>query len=99
MRGVPQSGLWSEEEVASSGTGSERAQVASVADAEAPREPGSPVVGVLVSGRPTEAPDADRERGPRRRSRIWRRAGEVARLGLGRQAAAGPQWLQAPMTC
>ena len=41
MRGVPQSGLWSEEEIASSGTGSERAKVASVAGAEAPREPGS----------------------------------------------------------
>jgi hypothetical protein len=44
MRGVPQSGLWSEEELASSGTGSERAKVASVAVAESPREPGSPDV-------------------------------------------------------
>jgi hypothetical protein len=40
MRGVPQSGLWSEEEVASSGTGSERAMVASVAVAESPASPG-----------------------------------------------------------
>jgi len=40
MRGVPQSGLWSEVKIALSGTGSERAKVASVADAEAPREPG-----------------------------------------------------------
>jgi len=32
MRGVPRSGLWSEGEIASSGTGSERAQVASVAE-------------------------------------------------------------------
>jgi len=39
MRGVPQSGLWSEEELASSGTGSERAKVASVAGAEGPRKP------------------------------------------------------------
>jgi len=38
MRGVPQSGLWSEVKIALSGTGSERAKVASVADAEAPRE-------------------------------------------------------------
>ena len=41
MRGVPQSGLWSEVKIASSGTGSERAQVASAADAEALREPGA----------------------------------------------------------
>ena len=40
MRGVPQSGLWSEEEIASSGTGSERAKVASVAVAEAPARQG-----------------------------------------------------------
>ena len=30
MRGVPQSGLWSEAELASSGTGSEREKIASV---------------------------------------------------------------------
>jgi hypothetical protein len=41
MREVPQSGLWSKIPGPSSGTGSERAKVASVADAEAPREPGS----------------------------------------------------------
>jgi len=37
MRGVPQSGLWSEEAIASSGTGSERAEVASVALGNPPR--------------------------------------------------------------
>jgi hypothetical protein len=42
MRGVPQSALWSEFLVLASGTGSERAKVASVANAEAPRKPGSP---------------------------------------------------------
>src|SRR4030066_2560794 len=36
MRGVPRSGLWSEEGIASSGTGSERAQVASVAEGKPP---------------------------------------------------------------
>ena len=40
MRGVPQSGLWSEEEVASSGTGSERAKVASVAEGKTPASQG-----------------------------------------------------------
>jgi len=39
MRGVPRSGLWSEEEIASSGTGSERAQVASVAKRKPPASP------------------------------------------------------------
>ncbi|MGA6993233.1 MAG: hypothetical protein WBX50_04965, partial [Candidatus Deferrimicrobiaceae bacterium] len=43
MRGVPQSGLWSESPALASGTGSERSKVASVADADAPRDPGSPV--------------------------------------------------------
>ena len=41
MRGVPQSALWSEFLVLASGTGSERAKVASVAGAEAPRKPGA----------------------------------------------------------
>ena len=39
QRGVPLSGLWSEGEIASSGTGSERAQVASVCYEEAARAP------------------------------------------------------------
>ena len=42
MRGVPQSGLWSEEEIASSGTGSERAQGRERSEEEAPREPLAP---------------------------------------------------------
>ena len=40
MRGVPQSGLWSEEAIASSGTGSERAEVASVALGNPPASQG-----------------------------------------------------------
>src|SRR3990172_10787410 len=52
MRGVPQSGLWSEGEVASSGTGSERAKVASVAVAEAPASQG-PREPALATGRTT----------------------------------------------
>ncbi|MDH3237376.1 MAG: prepilin-type N-terminal cleavage/methylation domain-containing protein [Deltaproteobacteria bacterium] len=36
QRGVPRSGLWSEAEIASSGTGSERAEVASVAERKPP---------------------------------------------------------------
>jgi hypothetical protein len=50
MRGVPQSGLWSEVQISASGTGSERAEVASVAVAEAPREPGFPGVGKAAAG-------------------------------------------------
>jgi hypothetical protein len=64
MRGVPQSGLWSEWAGTLlqpydlqppgmppvSGTGSERAKVASVAVAEPPREPGPPVPGALIWG-------------------------------------------------
>ena len=42
MRGVPQSGLWSEERIASSGTGSERAQGRERSGCGSPREPGSP---------------------------------------------------------
>ena len=40
MRGGPQSGLWSEEAIASSGTGSERAEVASVALGNPPASQG-----------------------------------------------------------
>ena len=40
MRGGRRGGLWSEEEIASSGTGSERAKVASVAEGTPPRAGG-----------------------------------------------------------
>jgi hypothetical protein len=43
MRGVPRSGLWSEEEIAWSGTGSERAKVASVASGNSPASQGPPM--------------------------------------------------------
>ncbi|MGB3400246.1 MAG: hypothetical protein WBA34_08770, partial [Candidatus Deferrimicrobiaceae bacterium] len=39
QRGVPRGGLWSEEEIASSGTGSERAKIASVAVRKPPASP------------------------------------------------------------
>jgi len=39
QRGVPRSGLWSEGEIASSGTGSERAKIASVAAGKPPASP------------------------------------------------------------
>src|SRR3970282_1977831 len=39
LRGVPRSGLWSEGEIASSGTGSERAQGRECSGEEAPHEP------------------------------------------------------------
>ena len=42
MRGGPRSGLWSEEDIGSSGTGSGRAKIASVAERNPPREPGYP---------------------------------------------------------
>ena len=40
MRGVPRSGLWSEGEIASSGIGSERSKVASVAEGKPPASQG-----------------------------------------------------------
>ena len=45
MRGVPRSGLWSEERFTSSGIGSERAKVASVAEGKPPASRGPPVIG------------------------------------------------------
>src|SRR4030066_2578806 len=45
MRGGRRGGLWSEEEIASSGTGSERAQVRERSLRGPLREPGSPVAG------------------------------------------------------
>ena len=53
MRGVPRSGLWSEEKIASSGTGSERTKVASVAEGKPPASQGPSVDNELVTGRTT----------------------------------------------
>ncbi|HJX74391.1 MAG TPA: hypothetical protein VJ307_09570, partial [Candidatus Deferrimicrobiaceae bacterium] len=60
MRGVPRSGLWSEEEIASSGTGSERAQgrERSRGDPSASQGPRDPA---LAAGRTTGAHAAGEE--------------------------------------
>ena len=79
MRGVPRSGLWSEADIASSGTGSERAKVASVAAEKPPREPEAPVAG--------RSREADAEGEPQESPRI-RRA--LARKTLSRTAAGYP---------